>query len=370
MSRHLLQAVGLLGLCSACQSEGAAQHQMSRDRPFTVTEIAEFDSPWAMAFLPGSGVPLTNVALLTEKEGRLWLVNAQSGSKQRVAGVPDVVVNAQGGLSEVVPHPDFAGNQRVYLSYSEPGPGGASGAAIGYGRLIMGGGQPRLDGFRVIWRQPKVSSDIHYSHRIAFAPDGSMFISSGERGRGDPAQDSTSDLGKIIHMTPEGQRIGGHHYTLGHRNVLGLSFAPDGRLWATEMGPRGGDELNLIVAGRNYGWPKASYGSEYSGGDIPDAHASRGFEEPKIWWTPSVSPGSLLVYTGDKFPKWKGDALVGALSGEALIRIDIDGDKARKADHWPMRARIRAIDQGPDGSVYLLEDGGSGGRLLRLDPAK
>ena len=185
-----------------------------------------------------------------------------------------------------------------------------------------------------------------------------------------PAQDPKVDLGKVIHMTAEGQRIGGHHYTLGHRNLLGIAFAPDGRLWETEMGPEGGDELNLIVQGRNYGWPNASYGSHYGGRDIPDDHKGKGFEEPKVWWNPSISPGGLLIYSGDLFPQWKGDAIIPALSGEALIRVDIDGDKARKANQWAMGARIRAADQGPGGEVYLLQDGESGGRLLRLTPAQ
>ena len=184
----------------------------------------------------------------------------------------------------------------------------------------------------------------------------------------DPAQDPRVDLGKIIHMTAEGQRIGGHHYTMGHRNVLGIAFAPDGRLWETEMGPQGGDELNLLAQGRNYGWPRVSYGSHYDGRDIPDDHQKQGFEEPKLWWNPSISPSSLLIYPGDLFPQWKGDAFIGALSGEALIRADIDGDKARKADQWDMGARIRAVDQGPRGEIYLLEDR-DGGRLLRLEPA-
>jgi glucose/arabinose dehydrogenase len=309
------------------------------------------------------------MAQVTEKGGRLLLIDVATGKRQQVAGVPQVHVAGQGGLGDVVAHPGFAGNQRVYLSYVEAGPDDTSGAVVGYGRLVMGKGQPRIDGFKVIWRQePKVSGGNHFSHRIAFAPDGTMFVSSGERFKFDPAQDRNVDLGKIIHMTDEGQRIGGRFYTMGHRNVLGLSFAPDGRLWETEMGPRGGDELNLIVEGRNYGWPVVSYGTHYDGREIPDDHKSRGFEEPKAWWNPSISPGALLIYSGDKFPQWKGDALIGALSGQALIRVDIDRDTATKAEQWDMGARIRAVDQGPDGSVYLLEDG-SGGRLLKLTPA-
>jgi glucose/arabinose dehydrogenase len=356
----------LMLLVAACGAAPTA----SAERPFSVAEVATFDSPWAMAFLPGSGVPLTNLALVTEKRGRLWLVNTTDGAKQQVGGVPQVHVEGQGGLAEVVVHPDFAGNQRVYLSFPEAGPNGTSGAAIGYGRLILGQGEPRLDGFRVIWRQePKVGGGGHYSQRIAFAPDGTMFVSSGERQKMQPAQDPGSDLGKVIHMTAEGQRIGGRYYTLGHRNLLGLAFAPDGRLWEIEMGPKGGDEVNLITAGRNYGWPNASYGSHYDGEDIPDDHKGRGFEEPKVWWNPSISPGGLLIYSGDLFPQWKGDALIGALSGQAFIRVDIDGDRARKADQWDMGERIRAVDQGPRGEVYLLEDG-RGGRLLRLEPVR
>jgi glucose/arabinose dehydrogenase len=196
-----------------------------------------------------------------------------------------------------------------------------------------------------------------------------MFVSSGERFQFDPAQDPNVDLGKIIHMTAEGQRIGGHHVSLGHRNVLGLAFAPDGRLWETEMGPQGGDELNLILAGRNYGWPNASNGSNYDGSDIPDHKPGDGFEAPKVWWNPSVSPGSLLIYSGSMFPEWKGDALIGALSGRALIHVRIRGDQASKADQWDMGHRIRAVDQGPGGEIYLLEDG-PGARLLRLTPAQ
>jgi glucose/arabinose dehydrogenase len=371
MTLRLMQgaAIFVLAACGSAPSQSSAQ-QASSAKPFTVTEVTRFEAPWAMDFLPGSGVPITNMALVTEKGGRLWLVDVTSGQRQPVAGVPKVHVEGQGGLAEVVAHPGFAGNQRVYLSYPEVGSNGTSGAVVGYGRLILGAGQPRLDGFKVIWRQtPKVPGGNHYSERIAFAPDGTMFVSSGERFKFDPAQDPNSDLGKIIHMTDEGQRIGGQWYSMGHRNALGIAFAPDGRLWESEMGPRGGDEVNLILHGRNYGWPRASYGSHYDGRDIPDDHKGQGFEEPKLWWNPSISPGSLMIYTGDLFPQWKGDALLGALSGEALVHVDINGDQARKADQWDMGARIRAVDQGPRGEVYLLEDG-SDGRMLKLTPAR
>jgi len=376
----LLVATGACGqpsLAAGTAPGGAAA------RPFTVREIAKFSTPWAMDFLPGSGVRLTSQALLTEKEGTLWLVDTATGARRKVAGVPQARVAGQGGLGDVVAHPGFAGNRRVYLSYVEAGAGG-SGAALGYGTLEIGKSAPRLTGFKVIWRQsPKVDGNGHFGHRIAFAPDGTLYLSSGEREKGDPAQALDGNLGKVLHLTAEGQPVargpfasrGGvaaQFHSIGHRNVLGLAFAPDGRLWASEMGPQGGDELNLIVAGRNYGWPKVSNGSAYGGAEIPDHRAGDGFEPPRVWWNPSISPGGLLIYSGSKFPAWRGDALIPALSGKALIRVDLDGARATKAEQWAMGARIRAVEQGPDGSIFLIEDGkgGAGGRLVRLDPVK
>ena len=369
MKYNLLQSAAFV-ILAACGTAPSSTQAQTAGRPFTVTEVTAFNAPWAMDFLPGSGVPVTGMALVTEKGGKLWLLDSGSGKKQEVAGVPAVRVAGQGGLGDVVARLESLGKYRVYLSFAEAGPNGTSGAALGYGFLSPREGQPRLEGFKVIWRQaPKVTGSGHFGHRIAFAPDGTIYLSSGDRQKMQPAQDRTGDLGKIIHLTAEGQPIGGRFITMGHRNPLGLSFAPDGRLWEVEMGPEGGDELNLITPGRNYGWPVASYGSHYGGQDIPDDHNGRGFEEPKLWWNPSISPGALLVYTGDLFPQWKGDALIGGLSGQTLIRADLDGDKARKADQWDMGARIRAVDQGPRGEVYLLEDG-EGGRLLKLTPAR
>lgn len=380
MSRWLLQGAGLLA-ASAC-SAAPSQQAGGASRPFTVSEVAQFDTPWAMDFLPGSGVRLTTAALLSERDGRLWLVNTASGEKRAIAGVPKAVVAGQGGLGDVVADPDFAGNRRIYLSYVEGGPNGTSGAVVGYGTLVLGTSEPRLDDFRIIWRQqPKVSGEGHFAHRIAFGPDGLMYLTSGDRQKFDPAQNLGGNLGKVLRLTKEGEPAPGNPWasrggvaaqlwTIGHRNPLGIAFAPDGRLWQTEMGPKGGDELNLIVRGRNYGWPRASNGSHYDTRDIPDHKAGDGFEPPKVFWTPSISPGGLLIYSGDLFPGWKGDAIVPALSGEALIRVDIDGENARKVDQWPMDARIRAADQGPDGAIFLLVDENSGGKLLRLTPAK
>ena len=368
-------ALALAG-CGVSQAPEAA----AAEPPFTVAEVATFQSPWALDFLPGSGVPTTNMALLSERAGRLWLVDVTSGSKAEVAGIPKPVVAGQGGLGDVVADPDFAGNRRIYLSYVEAGEGGASGAVLGYGTLEMGGGKPRLADFRIIWRQtPKLVDNGHFSHRIAFGPDGFLYLTSGDRQQMTPAQDLGGNLGKVLRLTKEGQPAPGNpwasrggvaaeFWTMGHRNMLGIAFAPDGRLWVSEMGPKGGDEINLIVAGKNYGWPEVSNGSHYGGEAIPDHKPGDGFEAPKVWWNPSISPGGLLIYTGDQFKGWKGDAIVPALSGKALIRVDLDGDKAKKADQWDMGVRIRAADQGPDGSVYLLVDERSGGKLVRLTP--
>ncbi|HUE78990.1 MAG TPA: PQQ-dependent sugar dehydrogenase [Sphingomicrobium sp.] len=382
MTLRLMQAMALMTVAACGATPSSTSAQPSGEPPFRITEVAQFTTPWAMDFLPGSGVPLTAAALVTEKEGKLWLVNTADGTRQAVSGVPQVKVAGQGGLGDVVAHPGFAGNQRVYLSFAEAGANGTSGAALGYGRLILGEGTPRIEDFKVIWRQsPKVTGNGHFGHRIAFAPDGTMFVSSGDRQKMEPAQQFEGDLGKVLHLAAEGQPVAGgpfadrggiaaQFHTVGHRNVLGLAFAPDGRLWATEMGPEGGDEFNLIEAGRNYGWPIVSNGSHYGGGQIPDHSTRPEFAAPKLWWNPSIAPAGLIIYSGDLFPDWKGDAIFGALVGEALIRADIDGANARKADHWAMGARIREVEQGPRGEIYLLQDGNSGGKLLRLEPAR
>jgi glucose/arabinose dehydrogenase len=421
MTLRLIQASLLLvvAACGAPASTSAQSGQSGNsasesELPFTVTEVMKFDAPWAMDFLPGSGLPVTSAALVTEKEGRLLLVNVATGERKEVAGAPSVVAQGQGGLLDVVAAPSFAGDGMIYLTFSEASSNGGAQLALARARLVMGG-QPRLENLQVIWRNPTGGKGGHYGARIAFAPDGqSLFLSAGERQRFTPAQDMSLPMGKILHLTLDGKPAGDNPWagrtgeasvqvtdppadseaaktapsrtvqwpgtnltpaetwTLGHRNPLGLAFAPDGRLWEVEMGPRGGDELNLVVRGRNYGYPHVSNGDNYNGVPIPDHKPGDGFEPPKVYCNPSISPGGFIIYTGDKFPQWKGDALLGALSGQALIRVDIDGDKAKNAEQWDMKARIRAVDQGPDGSIYLLEDGEAPGqgRLLRLDPAR
>ena len=247
---------------------------------------------------------------------------------------------------------------------------------------VSSDGTTKLDGVQVIFRaSPYVEGNGHYSGRIAFSPDGKyLFFTNGERQKFDPAQDPKSTLGKVLRLNPDGTPAAGNPlaakgfnpaiWSYGHRNLLGIAFDKDGRLWEQEMGPQGGDEVNLIKPGLNYGWPNASNGSHYGGRDIPDHKAGDGYEAPKIWWNPSISPGGLLYYSGDLFPQWKGSLFIGGLSGMALIRVKLDGDKAEKAEQWDMGERIREVEQGPEGALWLLEDGGkSPGRLLKLTPA-
>jgi glucose/arabinose dehydrogenase len=401
----VLAACGTSEPTSAQSGNNAVAPAAESGPPFRVADVATFDSPWAIAFLPRS-----TTALVTEKPGRIWLVDVANGQKQPVSGAPEVVVSSQGGLLDIAPSPGFASNGLVYLTYSEPSSNGGSQLALARGKLVREGARARLEGLSVLWRDPAGGRGGQFGARIAFGPDGqSLFLSSGERQRFTPAQDPNQPLGKILHLTLDGKpaadnpmagKIGAasvevtdppkdteaaksapartvrwpgpnltpaETWTSGHRNPYGLAFAPDGRLWETEMGPRGGDELNLIVKGKNYGWPVVSNGENYDGVPIPDQSTRPQFEAPKVFWDPSVSPGGLLIYSGDKFPKWKGDALIPALSGEALIRVDIDGGQAKKADEWPMGTRLRGIAQGPDGAVYILQDG-AGAKLLRLDP--
>lgn len=352
---------------------GPAMAQQSAEPPFRIEAVARFDSPWAMTTLPDGRM------LVTEKAGRMILFDPRRGSKTAVAGVPKVDSAGQGALKDVVPHPRFAADGSIYFSFSEAAAGG-KGAALATARLVEpGDGTARLEGVRVIFRAtPYVGGSGHYSARIALAPDGKhLFFTNGERQMFDPAQDPTGTLGKVLRLTLDGAPAPGNPlatrgfhpavWSYGHRNLLGLAFDADGRLWENEMGPRGGDEVNLVKPGLNYGWPTASNGDHYDGRAIPDHRPGDGFEPPKVWWNPSISPAGLVFYSGAMFPQWKGSLFMGALSGRALVRVKLDGDSAAKADQWDMGARIRDVEQGQDGALWLIEDG-PGGRLLRLTP--
>ncbi|MFV0406895.1 MAG: PQQ-dependent sugar dehydrogenase [Propioniciclava sp.] len=325
-----------------------------------VTDLT-FEAAWAMSFLPDER------ALVTQRTGELLLVDLDAHTTTPVSGVPEVHVAGQGGLGDVLVGPGEPGGvATVYLSWAELSADQTSGAVVARAQLDLGAGTPQLTDLTVLWRQqPTINGGSHYGHRLALSPDGQyLFLTSGERQAQEPAQDPASDLGKIIRLHLATGIA--EQWSLGHRNPLGLAFAPDGRLWSTEMGPEGGDELNLITEGGNYGWPEASNGSQYGGADIPDHAPGDGFTAPVVSWNPSISPGSLLLYSGDAFPDWHADALIGALSGQALVRIDLTDDTGSIADTWPMENRIRVVAQDPrDGTIWLIEDG-DGGRLIHL----
>lgn len=347
-------------------------------KPFRAESWATFDEPWAMTFLPDGRL------LVTEKSGKLKLINPTTRTAGDIAGVPAVAYAGQGGLGDVILHPRFSQNGWIYLSYAESGSNNTRGAAVARARLTVnnatGGGV--LSDLQVIWRQePKVTGDGHYSHRLAFSPDGShLFITSGERQKFDPAQDMTSNLGKIVRLNEDGGvpadnpfatqgGVTAQIWTSGHRNLLGIAFDGQGRLWNHEMGPKGGDELNLVVRGDNYGYPIVSNGDHYDGTPIPDHSTRPEFHAPAISWTPVISPAGLIFYNGALFPQWRGQALIGGLSSQALVRVRINGDaSATEVGRYAMGERIREVEQGPDGAVWLLEDGDDA-RLLKLMPS-
>ena len=352
----------------------SAQAPAAADRPFDAVEVARFDEPWAMTFLPDGRL------LVTEKAGRLWVQDVATGKRTRIGRVPEVVHAGQGGFADVVLHPRFSGNGWVYLSYAEAGDGNTSGAAVARAKLDLEDNE--LEDLQVVWRQvPKVAGNGHYGHRIAFDADGMLWITSSERQKFDPAQDMASNLGKIVRLRDDGSVPDGNPFTglgdvaaqvwsLGHRNMLGIDFDRDGRLWVHEMGPKGGDELNLIEKGANYGYPIVSNGDHYDGRPIPDHDTQPQYRAPVITWTPVISPAGFVIYDGDRYPGWNGSGLIGGLSSQSLVRVAFDGTSAREAERFDMGTRIREVEQGPDGTIWLLEDGGKGaqGRLYRLDP--
>ena len=354
----------------------AATGASAADLPFEVTPVATFNEPWAMTFLPDGRM------LVTEKRGRLHVVgdDGEVASRRGVENVPDVDYRGQGGLGDVILHPGYADNGLIYLSYAEAGVGDTRGAAVARGRLEFDDeGCGSLHDIEVIWRQnPKVTDDGHYGHRMVFDDDGYLFISSGERQKFDPAQHMTGNLGKIVRLHDDGRipadnpfadrgDVTAEIWSLGHRNPLGLAFDAEGRLWNTEMGPLHGDEFNLVVRGANYGYPIVSNGDHYNGDPIPDHDTRPEFEAPKVYWVPTIAPANVIFYDGDLFPELRGSALIAGLASRAIIRVETDGDEAREAERFEMSERIREVEQGPDGALYVLEDR-DGGRLLRLTP--
>ena len=372
--------------------------------PFNMTQVATFNLPWRLAFLPDGRM------LLTEKVGPVWLVT-QKGEKTQVMGAPAVVYRGQGGMLGVFVSPDYATTKNVYLTYSEPGTPAdgefAASLALARAKLVIEGNTARLDGLNVIWRQMPKGLGGQFGAQIAFAPDGkSLFLTVGDRQRMTPAQDPNQTLGKIVHLTLDGKPAAGNPnagktgaasvpliapprdtevaktapvlstYTFpgpntapsetwssGHRTPYGLAFAPDGKLWEVEHGPKGGDELNLILPGKNYGWPVVCYCTNYN--DVPNpSHDTRPeFEKPKLYWNPIIAPGNLMFYKGAMFPQWNGNALIGGMASKTLNRIVINGDKATAAERWDVGKQIRDVEVAPDGSLWMLENANPGGLI-------
>ena len=316
---------------------------------------------------------------ITEKPGTAKIYDTSSQRLISVSGLPQVDYGGQGGLGEVaflVSESAATMSERtIYLSFAEAGTGDTRGAAVGRGKLICEEADAcQVKNFDVIWRQaPKVTGRGHYSHRIVFSPDEQyMFVTSGERQKQTPAQDRSNTLGTIVRLNLDGSPAAGNPFddeiwTWGNRNMLSIDFAPDGRLWEIEHGPAGGDELNLVQRGANYGWPVRSNGDNYDGSDIPDHSADDGFTKPVISWTPVIAPGNMVFYTGDLFGGMEGDLIVAGLKTKALIRIEVDGTSAREVARYDMGKRIRQVVEGPDGALWMLEDG-EGGRLRELRP--
>ena len=371
--------------------------------PFKVTQVATFKLPWRIAFLPDGRM------LITEKVGPMWLVT-QQGAKTPVANVPAVLYHDQGGMLGVFLSPQYATDHFVYLTYAEPGDGGSS-LALARARLALGETSASLEDLQVIWRQMPKGDGGQFGAQIAFSPDGQLlYLAVGERQRMTPAQDPDQALGKILRLTLDGKPAPGNPmegrtgapsvpliappsdteaaktapvvstytfptpnlapaetWSTGHRNPYGLAFAPDGRLWELEHGPLGGDELNLIEPGKNYGWPLVSYGMNYNGVPIPSPDTRPDLAKPALYWVPVVAPGSLMFYHGDMFPQWKGSALIAGMN-QTLNRVTFDGKGgATAAERWNMGRRIRDVEEAPDGALWLLQDSETGG-LFRVTP--
>ncbi|MEX0966059.1 MAG: PQQ-dependent sugar dehydrogenase [Bacteroidia bacterium] len=333
-----------------------------------VREIAQnLEHPWGMAFLPDGRL------LVTERSGQLRILSNDTTLSDPLQGVPEVFAKGQGGLLDVALDPDFETNSLVYLSYAEPGPDNTASTALGRGRLE---GNSIRD-FSVIFRQePKVDGSNHFGSRIVFFK-GKIFLTLAERFKFDPAQDLSNHLGAIVRINRDGSIPPDNPFadqndaedaiwTYGHRNIQAAAIDPNtGNFWVAEMGPQDGDELNLITAGNNYGWPIVSWGENYDGSDIPDPPTRPEFTDAVVKWTPVISPSGMEFYTGDIFPEWQGKMLIGGLSSKALVVVTVNGEQAKESDRLDLGARIRNVKQAPDGSVYLLTDQNNG-KILRL----
>ena len=345
--------------------------------PFVAASHGAFDEPWALAFEPGTGV-----IFLTEKPGTMAFYDPATGRRGTITGMPDVAYEGQGGLGAIAFAPDYADSRTIYLSWAKQD-GEDTKAVVGRGELACDAADAcEVEGLTEIWEQTRTGPRRgHYSHRIQFSPDGQyLFVSSGDRQEQDPAQDLSNNLGTVVRLNLDGTPAAGHPFagqgsprdqiwSYGQRNMLGFDFDPQGNLWALEHGPRGGDELNLVLPGHNYGWPVRSNGDNYRGTDIPDHTEDDGFTKPAIWWNPVIAPGGMSFYTGDMFTGWQGQLLVANLGTMSIARITTDAaaNSADEVARYQFPRRLRDIAVAPDGAIWVIEDGPEG-RLLRLTP--
>ncbi len=352
--------------------------ELDAGSPFTAQAYLDLKEGWAVAVEPGTG----NL-IITEKGGTAKYFQPATGTVREIFGMPDVAYGGQGGLGDVAFAPDYATSGIIYLSWAKADEGSARRAVAGRGTFSCNEEACAVSDLTQIWQQePAIESFGHFSHKFAFAPDGQhLFISSGDRMQGDPAQDTSNNLGKVVRLNLDGSPAAGNPFadqgspsdqiwSYGHRNLLGLQFDPDGQLWDLEHGPRGGDEINKIEPGANYGWPVRSNGINYDGSDIPDHSEDDGFTKPAIFWTPVIAPGDMIFYRGDMFPDWKGQALIAALGTTNIVRVDTDAatGTATEEARYAFPQRLRDIAEAADGSLWVVEDTPNG-RLLRLTPA-
>jgi glucose/arabinose dehydrogenase len=405
--KTLLKAAVLMLVSSTAHAQvNAGTLKPETELPFTMTQVATFNRPWRIAFLPDGRM------VVTEKVGPVWLVTPQ-GEKTQIANAPAVLYQGQGGMLGVFTSPKYATDRVVYLTYSEPGDeAGTSGLALARAKLTIGEGTASFDNLTVLWRDLPKGRGGQFGAQIAFSPDGQyLFLTVGDRQRMTPAQDPNTEVGKLLRLTLDGEPAQGNPmagklgatsrplinpprdtevaktaevistYTLpgpnlapsetwstGHRTPYGLAFSPDGRLWELEHGPRGGDELNLIEPGKNYGWPLVSYATNYNGVPIPSPDTRDDLVKPVIYWTPVIAPGNLMFYKGAMFPQWQGSALISGIATTSISRVTFDGKGgATPAERWNVGKRVRDVEVAPDGALWMLEDSATGG-LFRVTP--